>query len=78
MPAAPCTSGSTITAASSAACAATMAHAVSKHARVGEDGRPQHREAQRVEEVGAEAAVAHRQRADGVAVVRAAEREERV
>ena len=43
---------------------------------VAELRRPQHREAQRVEEVGAEAAVTHRQRTDGVAVVRAAEGEE--
>ena len=39
--------------------------------------RAQHREAQRIEDVGAEAAVADRQRADRVAVVGAAEREER-
>ncbi len=38
-------------------------------------GHPHAREAQRVEHVGAEAAVAHRERADGVAVVGAAERE---
>ena len=45
--------------------------------RVGEVRRAQHREAQRIEDVGAEAVVADRQRADRVAVVRAAEREER-
>ncbi len=43
---------------------------------IGERRRAQHREAQRVEEVGAEAAGADRQRPDRVAVVRAAEREE--
>ena len=41
-----------------------------------ERGRAQHREPQRIEDVGAEPAVADRQRADRVAVVRAAEREE--
>ena len=77
MPAAPCTSGSTITAASSWACAATMRDRGVEASRVAELRRPQHGEAQRVEHVGAEAAVADRERADGVAVVRAAEREER-
>ena len=42
-----------------------------------ERGRAHHGEAQRVEHVGAEAVVADRERADRVAVVRAAEREER-
>ena len=41
-----------------------------------EGRRPDDREAQRVEDVGAETVVAHRQRTDRVAVVRAAEREE--
>ena len=49
----------------------------SKHVGIVEAGRAQHREAQRIEQVGAEAAVADRERADGVAVVRAAEGEER-
>ena len=39
--------------------------------------RTEHREAQRIEDVGAEPVVADRQRADRVAVVRAAEGEER-
>ncbi len=42
-----------------------------------ERGRAHNGEAQRVEDVGAESVVTHRQRADGVAVVRAAEGEER-
>ena len=45
-------------------------------AGIAEVRRPQHREAQRVEEVGAEAGVAHRERAQGVAVVRTTEGEE--
>ena len=57
--------------------AATSAIAASKHRGSANVGRAQHREAQRVEDVGAEAAVADRERADRVAVVRAAEREER-
>ena len=76
-PAAPCTSGSTITAASSGACSRDHAHATSKHVGIVERGRAQHGKAQRVEDVGAEAVVADRERADRVAVVRAAEREER-
>ncbi len=59
-----------------------MCSAISPHRHVEArgivEGRgPQHREAQRVEHVGAEAVVADRQRADRVAVVGAAEREER-
>ena len=54
---------------------------VDGHLEVGvvvEAGRPQHREAQRVEDVGAEPAVAEGQGAHGVAVVGAAEGEEAV
>ena len=76
MPAAPCTSGSTITAASSDACAATIAHAVSKHAGSVKSGARSTGKRSGSNSVGAEAAVADRERADGVAVVRAAEREE--
>ena len=77
MPAAPCTSGSTITAASSAACSRDHRARDVEAVGIVERRRAQHREAQRIEDVGAEAAVADRQRADRVAVVRAAEREER-
>ena len=77
IPAAPCTSGSTITAASSGACSATIRHAVAKQSGSANSGRPQDREAERIEEVRAEAAVAERERTDRVAVVRAAEGEER-
>ena len=58
------------------ACRSTIADGGVEAARVAEVRRAQHREAQRVEQVGAEAAVADRERTDGVAVVRAAEREE--
>ena len=77
MPAAPCTDGSTITAASSRRVLGDHAHRDVEARRVVERRRAQHGEAQRVEDVGAEAVVADRQRADRVAVVRAAEREER-
>ena len=76
MPAAPCTSGSTITATRSSACARHDVARDVEARRIVEGGRAQHREAQRSEHVGAEAVVAHRKRADRVAVVRAAEREE--
>ena len=53
-----------------------IATASSKQSGSSNVGRAQHREAQRIEDVGAEPAVADRERADRVAVVRAAEREE--
>ena len=77
MPAAPCTDGSMITAASSARVLGDQPRRGVEAARVVERGRAQHGEAQRIEDVGAEPAVADRERADRVAVVRAAEREER-
>ena len=56
---------------------ATIARRALEAVGVVEAGRAQHREPERREQVGAEAAVADGERADGVAVVRAAEREER-
>ncbi len=56
IPAAPCTSGSMITAASSGACSRDHRARDREALRVGERGRPEHRKAQRVEEVGAEPA----------------------
>ena len=76
MPDAPCTSGSSTTAASSAACASIAAHALARPSRVGVARRAHDREAQRLEHGAEHAAVAERERADGVAVVRVAEREE--
>ena len=73
MPAAPCTSGSMTTAASSAAWAATRRTASAKQSGIGEGRGPEHREAQRVEHVGAEPARPEGDRPDRVAVVGVAE-----
>ena len=77
MPAAPCTSGSTITAASSDACARDQPDRLGEAVGIVERRARAAPGSAAGRRVGAEAAVADRERADRVAVVRAAEREER-
>ena len=76
MPDAPCTSGSMTTAASSPAWAATAAQAFVGPAGIGVAGRAHDREAQRFEHGTEHPAVAERERAHRVAVIRVAEGEE--
>ena len=76
MPDAPWTSGSMTTAASSPAWASMAAHALSAQPGIGVARRAHDGEAQRLEDGAEHTAVAEGERADGVAVVGVAEREE--